>query len=311
MFAPIALSTYKRIGHLQASIRSLLNNTISSQCHLFIFSDGPKPGDEKEVRQVRDFIHKIRGFKEVTVFEREINSRIDNNRGGMKYILENYGRVIFLEEDIVTAPGFLIFMNNALDFYIDCPDVISVTGYCPPISMPRYYNKHAFFLKRFNGWGFGTWSSKFDPFAFDVDCETVLKELKNKLSRNKLSEYGEDLERMILREASGIIDALDVKVIYHQFKYNKYTLFPVKSLVNNIGHDGTGVHCGVTNAFHHQNLWTKTSDFDFPVNLFVDEQIKSANYQFRKIKKKSLLYRFKKIFANYLVKISCNLFQRQ
>jgi len=46
--------------------------------------------------------------------------------------IEARGRVIVLEDDHVTTPDFLTFMNAALDYYEANPKVFSVSGYAFP-----------------------------------------------------------------------------------------------------------------------------------------------------------------------------------
>ena len=114
MFAPVCVSAYARPGHLARTVEALRNNLAAEKHELFVFSDGAKPGDEDKVAAVRRYLRGVKGFKKITVFERIENNRVLNKRGGMKEVLEAYGRIIFLEEDVITAPGFLRFMNEAL-----------------------------------------------------------------------------------------------------------------------------------------------------------------------------------------------------
>ena len=45
------------------------------------------------------------------------------------------------------------------------------------------------------------------------------------------------------------IDDGDVCLGYHQAKNNLYCVHSTRSLVNNIGHDGSGINCGITDKF--------------------------------------------------------------
>ena len=94
---------------------------------------------------------------------------------------------------------------------------------------------------------------------------------------------GEDMLQMLEFEVNGNIDAYDVKAMFHQFRTETFTVYPRHSLVQNIGHDGSGVHCGKTNKFHHDTLWQKTEGFDFYKNPKVNEDIRRANFQFRSL----------------------------
>lgn len=294
--APVGISVYGRVNHLKQTIAALLQNDLSDQSDVFFFSDAPRPGDEERVAEVRDYLHQVKGFKSVSVIERTTNGRTVNNRTGMEYLLDKYGKMIWLEEDIVTAPGFLSFMKQALERYASHPDVISITGYVPPIKIPEQYEYDAFFLKRFNAWGFGTWRNKFYPLAFSVDPSSFASVLRDRKSLAVLRENGDDLVPMIEMESAGKIDALDVKVMFYQYQKGLYTLYPVQSYVQNIGHDGSGVHCGVSSRFHHDLLSSKTNGFLFPDQVQEHSGLKKAHSSFRKLplmgKVKSAVKRF-------------------
>lgn len=281
--APIGITTYVRLSHLMKTVEALRKNTLAEKSLLYIFSDAAIPGDEDKVIKLREFIHAIDGFKEVYVVERKHNGRVENGRGGLKQLLDQYGKVIFLEEDIVTAPGFLEFMNSALDYYENDPGILSIAGYCPPIRLPKGYSKDIFILQRFNGWGYATWSDKFDPFDYDVRKEGADSFFSDERSIKAFSKNGEDMYHMLRAEYNHEIDALDVKLMFYEFVSNMFTVYPSKSLVQNIGHDGSGIHCLDSDKFRHEKLWKKTDGFIFYKDIQVDEYIRNENYWFRSI----------------------------
>ena len=277
--APIGLSTYARPQHLQQTIEALQKNILAPQSELYAFSDAPKTGDEERVAAVRSYLRTITGFKKVHIIERESNGRVANSRGGIQDLVDRFGRVIFLAEDIVTAPGFLTFMNEALNKYEENDRVFSVSGYCPPIRIPENYNHDIFFLRRFSGWGFGIWKNRFDRLEY-MTPEEYEQFATNK---NKVKDFvkagGEDLMVMLKADAYGQIDAGDVKLMYAQFLSDQYTVYPTRSLVQNIGHDGTGTHCGNSDGFNVV-LSNKTT-FLLPDDVVVDQRIVKANWKFR------------------------------
>ena len=279
--APIALSTYGRVNHLKQTVDSLSKNTLASESELYVFSDAPQAGDEDKVSDVRNYLKTVDGFKNVYIIERTINDRVMNNRGGMKQLLEHHGRIIFLEEDVVTAPGFLMFMNDGLDYYEDNQRILSITGYCPPIDIPESYNQDIFILQRFSAWGFATWRDKFDPFGFDVRQHGVDEVLFNKDRIKEFTRNGVDMYHMLRAEYNQELDALDVKLMFYEFVSNMFTVYPSKSLVQNIGHDGSGINCVDSDRFHHDALWGKEDGFIFNNDIQVDEYIRNENYWFR------------------------------
>lgn len=278
--SPIGVSAYVRLEHLRSTITALRANRLASESELFVFSDAPKSGDEEKVAAVRNYLHTVDGFKSVNIVERTENGRVANNRGGIKMLLDRFGKLIFLEDDIVTAPGFLAFMNQALDRYENNDKVFSITGYCPPIAIPAGYKFDAYFLRRFNGWGFGIWKDRTELIK-----PVSLGEYRDLIADcGKLRKFnegaGSDVIHGLRLDVRGQIDALDLKMIYAQFVHDKYTVYPTASLVGNIGMDGSGTHCAATGKFGTE--LSAKHEFNFPDKIFVDEAIVEANFRFNR-----------------------------
>ncbi len=279
--APIGISAYKRLEHLRACIGALQKNILATESDLFIFSDAPKAGDEEAVRNVRAFLKTVKGFKTVQVIERRENNRVFNNRSGHRQLLDAYGKLIWLEEDIVTAPFFLTFINEALHFYEKDGRIFSISGYAPPLEIPDTYHQDSYLLGRFSAWGFATWKARYDKITYHLSSSEVVQNLNNPRFLKQLCKSGVDIPEMLMREVDGEIDALDIKIMYQQALHGWYTLYPKKSLVQNIGHDGSGVHCDRTSKYHHESLWDKSSGFMFNTAIEPVEEIMKANYDFR------------------------------
>lgn len=249
--APIGMSTYGRLQHVQQTIAALQKNELAMQSELYIFSDAPKAGDEERVEAVRRYLRTVDGFKAMHLFEREKNDRVANNRGGMRMLLEKFGKMIFLEEDIVTAPSFLSFMNEALDKYKDDPRVFAVNGYTPPVYIPEDYQSPVVLLPRFAAWGFGMWKEKFDEIIMDI-TPVMYRELRSDSQR--LMQYcvgGNDVVTQLWLQVHGYINALDVRNDYTMFvKGRQYVVCPTKSLAHTTGCDGSGEHWGQATAKH-------------------------------------------------------------
>ena len=73
-YAPIVLFVYNRPEHTKKTIESLQKNEGASESDLFIYCDGAKnEAAEAKVKEVRQYVHSVTGFKTVTVVEREKN----------------------------------------------------------------------------------------------------------------------------------------------------------------------------------------------------------------------------------------------
>ena len=124
-YAPILLFVYNRPEHLKQTMETLQNNPLAAESELYIYSDAArKDTDEAAVAEVRNYIHKITGFKSITLIEREKNWGLARNIiDGVTTQVNRFGRVIVMEDDLITAPYFLQFMNDALETYKDEPRV--------------------------------------------------------------------------------------------------------------------------------------------------------------------------------------------
>lgn len=283
--APVAICVYSRVHHLRRTIDALKQNYLAEKSELYLFSDGPKPGDEDKVNLLRQYLYTIDGFKKVHILERDINNRVKNCRGGLKKVLNLHGRIIMLEEDIVTAPGFLSYINNALDYYETNLKVVSVSGFAPPLKSLGKNDKDYFTLPRFNGWGVGMWKRSLDMVPDDLSG-IDLKRIRKKLNRG-----GNDIYHMALLDKRGKIDALDVRIMVLMAINNMVSIYPKHSLVQNIGHDGSGVHCGSSAKFDHEALWDKTVNFQFTPDIAPDAILLGENYKFRAVSRVRVLLR--------------------
>jgi hypothetical protein len=245
--APIALFAYSRPWHTKQTVEALQRNALAEQSDLFIFSDAPKRPDSADaVRQVRDYIKTISGFKSINVVERAQNLGLAKSIiDGATYLSNQCGRFIVLEDDIVTSPHFLTFMNEALERYANDDRVISIHGYVYPVAQPL---PEAFFLPGADCWGWATWRRGWA--LFNPDGRFLLNELKRrKLTRSFDFSGSYPYTEMLASQIKGINDSWAVRWYASAFLADKLTLYPGRSLVHNIGNDNSGTHCGDSRGF--------------------------------------------------------------
>ena len=162
MLAPIVLFVYNRLDHTQGVIETLLKNTLAKESEFYIFSDAAKTenGVEK-VNEVRKFIRDDSwhtGFKKVSIIEAEKNKGLAKSIiGGVSEIIQKYGKVIVLEDDLKLSPYFLEYMNDALDYYKDVVNIWSISGYSFPMRSLKNYPHDVFYSYRGCSWGWATW----------------------------------------------------------------------------------------------------------------------------------------------------------
>jgi hypothetical protein len=247
--APIVLFVYNRPDHTRQTVEALLANELVDQSEIFIYSDAAKnQNDDVNVKEVREYIKKINGFKKVTIIEREKNFGLANSIiDGVTKIINEYGKIIVLEDDLVTSPKFLKFMNKALVFYADNKNIMSVSGYMYPCNIPFAYKKDVLLFYRFSSWGWGMWSDRWNLINFDITANDKIFHDRN--LQRKFNLGGEDLYDMLLLQLQGKINSWAIRTALSSALNDKITVYPIKSLVQNVGFDNSGVHCGETHIF--------------------------------------------------------------
>lgn len=247
MRAPITLFTYARPDHTQRTVEALLRNPGVNEHDLIVYSDAPRTPDKAQaVTAVREYLHTITGFRSVTILPRQHNYGLAKSIiAGVTEVLSRYERIIVLEDDMVTSPYFLSYMNEALDRFVDDERVISVHGYVYPVQQAL---PEAFFLLGADCWGWATWRRGWA--MFNPDGQALLDELKRRdllkaFDFNGAYGYSQMLESQI----KGTNDSWAIRWYASAFLADKLTLYPSRSLVHNIGNDSSGTHCGSNSTY--------------------------------------------------------------
>lgn len=254
-YAPIVLFTYNRPWHTKQVLDALALNEEAKNSTLYVFCDGPKQNESDEnlfkIKEVRELISSEKRFKEVIVkFQKGNKGLASSIIDGVSEIVKIHEKVIVLEDDIVTSCGFLKFMNDALIFYQDNERVMHVSGFMFP---NKEQLPETFFFNVPLCWGWGTWKRAWDHF--EDDSLKLWKQLKSEKLFNELDKFGEDyLSEQLAHNISGRIQTWFIKWHAAILLKNGYTLYPSKSLVDNIGFDNTGVHNEETTLFKNLSL---------------------------------------------------------
>ncbi|MBU5216408.1 glycosyltransferase [Bacillus albus] len=268
MLAPVIIFVYNRPEHTIQTIEALSKNELARESNIFIFSDAAKNEESVEkVKVVRDYIESVKEkkhFKSFTITKSEVNKGLAKSViHGVSEIISKYGKVIVLEDDLITAPDFLTYMNDALDYYCNLEKVWSISGYNIPIAFPKDYKSEIYYSYRGCSWGWATWKNRWDQVDWDVKDYVEFK--SSRRLKNRFNRGGRDMANMLDSQMEGIIDSWAIRWCYTQSKRNLLTVYPVKSRVKNIGLDGSGTHSGITAHYNveiHKNF-TKCS-FDDP-----------------------------------------------
>lgn len=245
--APIALFAYKRPEHVSRVLEALRLNPESSDTDLIAFVDGPKhPHEYAAVDAVCRTIENASGFKSLTLRRSPMNHGLSRSiTRGISDVLQEYAKIIVIEDDIVVAEGFLEFMNAGLETYVMDEKVASIHGYTYP---SRHRLPETFFIRGADCWGWATWGR-----AWKVFRESGEELLADLLASDGIHEFNFDgafrFDDMLRDQIAGRNDSWAIRWYASTFLANMLTLYPTQSLVRNIGLDGSGAHCGETSVF--------------------------------------------------------------
>jgi len=287
--APIVLFCYNRPNHLRLTIASLKNNYLADQSSLHIFLDGPK--SKKDIiknNEVFNYISKINGFAKIKIYRRKTNLGLSLSViSGINFVLKKNDKIIVVEDDIVTSPFFLKFMNESLNKYEKNLKVWHIAGHSHLKSNENEIQK-VFFSYYMNCWGWGTWKNRWKMF------EKNPNKLINSFSKKDISEF--DLEdsglfwSQILKNASRKINTWAIFWYATIHIRKKLCCNPLKSYVRNIGMDGSGMHCSNSEYLNNNALYIK------PEIKLISKPIFSKKYF--------------KIYKNYFKSQSTSIFKK-
>lgn len=242
--APIVMFVYNRVDHTKRLFDSLIANEQAKDSILIIVSDGPKDNSIEEVRRVRELIHKLSGFKEIQIIERENNWGIEKSEfEAVSSVLEKYGKAIILEDDLIVNSHFLKYMNDALTKYENEKRVYSVTGYSY-VSLDNSFSD-VFFSKLPSSWGWGTWKDRWDEMQMPLSEDDLKYVFTDRKMQRKLDVDGAYPWFQMLAVIYHNIHEVTWDLCWHFAiqKNDGLILQPREPICINGGFDGSGVHC--------------------------------------------------------------------
>lgn len=269
--APVLIATHTRLDHLKRTIEALSSNLLANRTDLFIASDAARmEAEEPAVKRIREYIDKIDGFRSIKkIYRSENYGHFNNFQDATNQVFNEFNSIIKLEDDIVTAPGFLTFMNQGLLKYENDKRIISISGHLwPGINVQT----DTILLPAANGWGWGIWKDRF--YTNNHDSSLAQEFLRNPNLFLKMCLTNPSLLGMANAVAKNKLVAGDVSWALQIIKENKLVLFPGESLVRNIGFDGSGQNCNVNPEFHGQKISIKTN---FIFEDFTSDEIKNSS----------------------------------
>lgn len=244
--APVAMFVYNRADNARRTLQALMRNTLAPQTDLFVFCDGGK--DEKSWKAVNALRRMLREMREdalkngrlhsMTLVEREKNIYLEENiLQGIAQVMRDHDRIIVLEDDIVTGPYFLQWMNDGLNLYQDNPRVMHIAGFTH-LDLPQgVEGRNFYFTPHMAGWGWATWRDKWQTnFRHFTSREQAL----DGLTPQQIREIEHDGEFPCLKHLDADPIPWDVCWEIAIKKAGGLCLSPCRTLVKNVGlYNGT------------------------------------------------------------------------
>ena len=251
--APIVYFAYNRPEHTQKTLQAISECRNAENTVLYIYIDGPKAGASEET------INNINEVKKIAVQKNwcgEVHINIaEKNKGLFKSIVQGvtetvnkHGKVIVIEDDVLIFPGFLNYMNNALDMYEHTPEVMHISAFTRAEFAAVPLQDTTFFYNHTTCWGWATWKRAWDKFT--PDPLAIKKACAKKGNIHYLDMDGTtEIFWGLKAIADGKFQSWNT--LWHSvvFLNNGLCLHPARSLVSNIGHDGSGTNCEPDDEF--------------------------------------------------------------
>jgi len=285
--SPIALFVYNRPEHTRRTLSYLKNNLLADESRLYIFSDAAKTDTDKaKVDEVRALIRDVEGFKSVKVIERNENLGLANSIiAGVSQLVNEYEKVIVFEDDLLSSPNTLTYFNQALDRYAGTDKVMHIGAYMYPLT--GNFLPQTFFYRAATSWGWATWARAWKHFEPDVD--KLISQFDQKKILQFSIEGNMNFWKQIQEFKSGKNNSWAIRWYASIFLRGGLTLNPAKSLIQNIGNDGSGIHSNKENMY--QVAINKEAITEFPTVIEENPQAHLVIKHFLRNRKGTLLQR--------------------
>lgn len=249
MLAPIVLFVYNRPWHTVQMLNALSENQLADQSELYVFCDGPKSNatakELENIQKVRTIVQQKSWCKDIKIkaYDSNVGCR-DIIINGISEVFCKYNKVIVLEDDIITSPTFLNYMNAALNHYENRKSVFSISGHShspEKYQIPADYEYDVYVSPRIFNWGWGTWSDRWNQTDWSFNYYDAF--IKSPFQIDAFNRCGEDLVKMLKEEYDGQSSAWDIQFTFAHFMNHAVSIVPCIPFTKNIGLDGSGTHC--------------------------------------------------------------------
>ena len=295
-FAPIALFVYNRPQHTARTLKFLQQNELAAESRLFIFSDGAKTdADQEMVDKVRDLIKDADGFKSIEIIRRKENMGLANSIiAGVSKLVADYGQVIVFEDDLISSPYTLTYFNESLNRYRQEEKVMHIGAYM--YNLKGEHLPETFFYRAATSWGWATWDRAWKHFEPNID--KLMDQFTAADKRAFSIDHTMNFWKQMKDFKNGRNNSWAIRWYASIFLKKGLTLNPSQSLVNNIGHDGSGIHSGINDIYNV--VINPKRIAQFPKTIVEDQEAYTAIKSFLSTRKGTLWQRIKRFITEKL-----------
>lgn len=287
-YAPILVFAFNRLESLKSTISSLLSNFEAAESSLFIFVDGAREDREDEIKKVesvQQYVLSITGFKSVSHRFYDVNQGLAKSIiSGTTEVINKYGKVIVVEDDLYLSQSFLRYMNEMLDRFEDDERVMQISGYGSRLTRPCDYVWEVYLNERAHSWTWGTWKDRWATVDWEVKDFQQLR--VSRKQQRAFCRRGSDLYGMLKGYMEGRNNSWYIRFNYSMYKQHRYSVCPVRSLVRNDGFTAEATHCNTYNRYkvdfeeYHEGIFSAPNHLE-PNERIMRDAVKYWSLRYR------------------------------
>lgn len=280
MKSPIVIFGFNRPDAFKRMTDSLKRNIGFEGHPIYVYIDGPRNSeDSPKIDKVALIARELTPNVVLSPENRGLGASIIN---GVSEVIARHGKAIVLEDDLVLMPGFLQYLEAALQTYADDKRVFSICGYGLKINRPKQYVGDVYLCNRSSSWGWATWADRWQSVDWNVGDWDELT--SSKRLQKAFNKGGSDMYRMLRDYMAGRNKSWAIRFCYSQFRQGKYSVHPFRSLVANEGFGADATNCKQKYSRFQTELNDETQDLVLPVNMEPDERILKSSARYHSLR---------------------------
>lgn len=269
MKSPIVIFGFNRPDAFKRMADSLKRNIGFDGHSIYVYIDGPRNSeDSPKINKVASIARELTPNVVLSPENKGLGTSIIN---GVSEIISKHGKAIVLEDDLILMPGFLRYMETALQMYADDKRVFSICGYGLKINKPKRYVGDVYLCNRSSSWGWGTWADRWQSVDWNVGDWDELT--SSKRLQKAFNKGGSDMYGMLRDYMAGRNKSWAIRFCYSQFRQEKYSVHPFRSLVANEGFGADATNCKQKYSRFRTELDNGVTDLVLPSRLEPNERV--------------------------------------